>query len=119
MENAEARYVALLGHVPQTVQRRLDLARQAGHSEAIDAIEQFRKVLIDDNPLPKRDQQLIHFALLIGAGQQAPAELHARGALRAGATVAELFGVCETAAITGGMPAFTMAVDAVLTALIE
>ncbi|MBC8156242.1 MAG: carboxymuconolactone decarboxylase family protein [Bacteroidetes bacterium] len=117
MENVEAQYMALFGHVPETVHRRIDLARQAGHPEAIEAVENHRRVLIEENPLPAKYQQLVHFALLIGAGREAPARLHAKGALRAGASVAELFGVCETAAITGGMPAFTMAVDAVYEAV--
>ncbi len=51
--------------------------------------------------------------MLIGAGEEKPALLHAQGALKAGATLAELLGVCETATIVGGMAAFSRAVDIV------
>lgn len=113
----QARYERLFGYVPDNVRKRRELAELAGHPAAIAAIEHYRQVLIHENPLEPKVQQLVHFALLIGAGADGPARLHAQGALRAGATAAELFGVCETAAITGGMPAFSRAVECVYAAL--
>jgi 4-carboxymuconolactone decarboxylase len=114
----ETRYQSLFGLVPETVNERQRLAEMAGHSEALDAVEQFRDVLIHRNPLPARTQQLVHFAMLtMLAGNDEPTVLHARAAVRAGGTAAELFGVCETAAVVGGMPAFTRAVHAAITAL--
>lgn len=114
-----ARYRELLGHVPESIETRFRRAEEVGRSEAIEAIENYRRVLIYENPLDAKTQQLVHFALLIGAGEEMPAALHARGALKAGATAAELWGVCETAAITGGMPAFSRALRIVDEALRE
>jgi 4-carboxymuconolactone decarboxylase len=111
------RYRELLGYVPENIDQRIELARQVDRLEAIEAIEQLRQTLIHDNPLDSKTQQLVHFAMLIGAGETEPARLHARGALRAGANAAELFGVCETAAIVGGMPAFSRAVKVVFDVL--
>jgi 4-carboxymuconolactone decarboxylase len=114
----DTRYQSLFGLVPETVNERQRLAELAGHSEALDAVEQFRDVLIHRNPLPARTQQLVHFAMLtMLAGNDEPTVLHAHAAVRAGGSAAELFGVCETAAVVGGMPAFTRAVHAAITAL--
>ena len=78
--------------------------------DALGAIEAWREELLHRNPLPRKTQQLVHFALLIGAGLERPARLHAKAALKAGASIRDLFGVAETAAVTGGMPAFSLAV---------
>lgn len=118
--NSEAiykQYKELLGYVPQNIRQRVKLAELAKHSEAIGAVEHFRQTLIYDNPLDSKTQQLVHFAMLIGSGETEPARFHCDGALKAGANVAELFGVCETAAIVGGMPAFSRAVNIVSEAL--
>lgn len=112
-----ARYRALLGLVPDTVPQRRRVAARAGESDAVDAVEALRERLIAGNPLPPSTAQLVHFALLVGGGHSLPAELHARAALRAGASARDLFGVCELAAVTGGMPAFTLAVACVEAAL--
>lgn len=112
-----ARYRDLLGYVPETLETRLTLAEAAGRMTAIEAVEAMRDELLHRNPLDRRTQQLVHLAMLIGAGEDGPARLHAEGAIKAGATVSELFGVCETAAVVGGMPAFSRAVDVVVGAL--
>ena len=41
-------------------------------------------------------QQLVRFGMLVALGHSQAAHLHATGALNAGATGADLFGVCET-----------------------
>lgn len=117
MDGIRKKYEELLGFVPDNIEKRLQLAELSGETEAIEVIEKYREQLIYNNPLDKKTQQLVHFALLIGGMHKEPAKLHAKGALKAGATVKELFGVCETAAITGGMPAFSMAVDCVFEAI--
>jgi 4-carboxymuconolactone decarboxylase len=117
LDSIRDRYRELLGHVPENIEHRIELARQADRLEAITAIEQLRQTLIHENPLDSKTQQLVHLAMLIGAGETEPARLHVKGALRAGATAAELFGVCETAAIVGGMPAFSRAVKVVFDVL--
>ena len=49
------------------------------------------------------------FALLVLRAED-PARLHARAAVRLGASVADLIGVAETAFITGGVTAFSLGV---------
>ena len=117
MENIRKKYEELLGFVPENIEKRLKVASLSDETDAIEIIEKYREKLIYNNPLDKKTQQLVHFALLIGGMHKEPAKLHAKGALKAGATVKELFGVCETAAITGGMPAFSLAVDCVFEAI--
>lgn len=115
----EARYRDLFGFVPENVRKRSALARLCGQEASIEATEAWRQALIHDNPLERKTQQLIHFAMLLALGQTEAAQLHVRGAIKAGATPGELFGVCETAAIVGGMPVFSLAVDIVYDALRE
>lgn len=115
----ERRYRELLGFVPENVRRRQTLAALAGEEDSIRAIEQFREILIHHNPLDRKTQQLVHLAMLLAIGRTEPARLHAQGALKAGASPRDLYGVCETAAIVGGMPAFSSAVDVVYEALEE
>ncbi len=118
-EDIRANYRDLLGQVPSNIEKRLVLAEAADRTDAIAAIEGWREELLHRNALDRRTQQLVHFALLIGSAEEIPARLHATGALKAGATVRELFGVAETAAITGGMPAFSRAVDIITDAIKE
>ncbi|MFA5974016.1 MAG: carboxymuconolactone decarboxylase family protein [Lentimicrobiaceae bacterium] len=113
------RYQSLLGFVPENIKRRLALAELTGQEESIEAVEHMREILIHNNPLGAKIQQVVHFAMLVAIGEVEPARLHVRGALKAGATPGDLYGVCETAAIVGGMPAFSLAVDIVYEALDE
>lgn len=115
----EKRYRELLGFVPDNIKKRSALAQLCGRQASIDAIEGLRQSLIHDNPLDLKTQQLIHFAMLLALGQTDAAQLHVRGALKAGAEPGELYGICETAAIVGGMPAFSRGVEIVYDALIE
>lgn len=115
----ERRYRELLGFIPENIRRRTTLAALAGQEASIQAIEQFRETLIHHNPLDRKTQQLVHLAMLLATGSLEPARLHAKGALKAGASPRELYGVCETAAIVGGMPGFSQAVDVVYQALEE
>ncbi|GBL45361.1 hypothetical protein SFMTTN_1168 [Sulfuriferula multivorans] len=115
----EKRYRDLLGFVPDNVRKRSALAKLAGREASIDAVESLRASLIHDNPLDRKTQQLVHFAMLLALGHTQAAQLHVRGALKAGAGPGELYGVCETAAIVGGMPVFSNAVEIVYDALHE
>ena len=112
-DKIRARYKQLFGFVPEHVEQRISLAVRTDRIEAIEAVEQMREVLIHDNPLEARVQQLVHFGMLLPVGQRGPARLHATGALKAGASIRDLMGVCETAAIVGGMPAFSLGVSVV------
>jgi 4-carboxymuconolactone decarboxylase len=103
-------YRAMLGEVPPHVRERWMVVAALGRPELIEAIEALRTVAIAENPLGLRVQQLVQFGQLLVLGQEGPARLHARAALRQGASLAELLGVAETAFITGGVPAFSLGV---------
>ncbi len=109
-KNLRDNYKDLFGFVPKAIEDRIALGELANRMDAVTAIEAWREELLHRNALDRKTQQLVHFALLIGAGLEVPARLHAKAALKAGATVRDLFGVAETAAVTGGMPAFSLAV---------
>ncbi|MBA5638683.1 carboxymuconolactone decarboxylase family protein [Duganella sp. LX20W] len=108
-----ASYQQLLGSVPDMVSQRQRLARATGRIAAVAAIEEFRDELIHRNPLDRRTQQLVHFAMLIARGEAAPARLHAAGAVKAGASLTDLQGVVETAAVVCGMPGAGLAVEVI------
>lgn len=109
-EAIRARYVAMFGHVPPTVEERLTLGAACGRLPAVEAIEAMREQLLEHNPLDARTQRLVHFAMVLVLGEDDAARLHARSALAAGVSGEELWGVCETAAVVAGMPAFTRGV---------
>ncbi len=114
LRRAEAirdRYRQVFATVPPGIEARLAVAEATGRLGAVETIEQLRRVLLADNPLGARTQQLVHFAQLVALGRDVPARLHARGALRAGATPADLVGVAETSLVTSGMPAYALAVE--------
>lgn len=106
-------YRSLLGTVPNSLLDRLNLAQATGRISAVEIIEKFRDELIHRNPLDKRTQQLIHFAMLVARGEAEVARLHASGALKAGASLSDLQGVAETAAVVCGMPGYGLAVEAI------
>ena len=105
------RYRDVFGVVPEGIEQRLTVARATGRIEAVEAIEALRRALLAENPLEPRVQQLVHFGQLVALGREGPARLHAAGAQRAGATLADLVGVAETSLVTAGMPAYALAVE--------
>jgi 4-carboxymuconolactone decarboxylase len=105
-----ARYHDVFGTVPPGIEQRIAVAQAAGRLDAIEVIEHLRRVLLADNPLDARVQQLVHFAQLVALGHGNSARLHARGAMRGGATMRDLIGVAETSLVTSGMPAYSLAV---------
>ena len=110
MKNYREGYEGLVGTMPTNVERRMALARATGREAAIEAVEGMRKELLLNNPLDRRVQQLVHFGMLIALGDDGPAALHAQGAVKAGATLADLQGLAETAAVVCGMPGYSRAV---------
>jgi 4-carboxymuconolactone decarboxylase len=104
------RYSTVFGAVPAGIEDRIAVAEATGRLHAVETIEALRRVLLDENPLGARTQQLVHFAQLVALGREVPARLHARGALRAGASITDLVGVAETSLVTAGMPAYSLAV---------
>ncbi len=115
----ESRYEDLLGHYPKKLEQRLELASKAGREDAVIAIEALRQQLISNNPLDRKIQQLVHFSMLIARNEHGAAKLHAAAAILAGATVQELHGVAETAAIVCGMPGYSLAVDLISQVLLD
>lgn len=104
-------YLELVGQVPPGIADRLRLAQATGRETAIQAIEQMREELLHRNPLDRRTQQLVQFGMLVAMRASDAARLHAAGAIRAGATLSDLQGVAETAAVVAGMPGFSLAVE--------
>lgn len=113
-EAVRARYQSTLGGVPGGVQGRLRLARDFDRLPTEEALAALRHIVLTDNPLGARVQQLVHFGQLLSLGREHPARIHAQGALHAGATVADLIGVAETALITSGVPAYALGTEIVI-----
>jgi len=110
-EAIRARYRDVFPTVPAGIEARIAVAEETGRLEAVETIENLRRVLLTENRLDPRTQQLVHFAQLVALGREGPARLHARGAVRAGADLADLVGVAETSLVTSGMPAYALAID--------
>jgi 4-carboxymuconolactone decarboxylase len=104
-------YRELTGGVPESIEARLRVAGATGREAAVASVEATRRALIMENPLGRRVGQIVHFAQLVALQRGAPARLHARAALRAGATLAELTGAAELALITAGMPAYSLGIE--------
>lgn len=113
VEAVRDRYRVTYGAVPSGVEDRL---RVAGTFDRLDTEETFaalRHIVLAENHLGARIQQLVHFGQLLALGHAGPARLHARGALHAGADLADLVGVAETALITAGAPAYALGIEIV------
>ncbi|MEW1633000.1 carboxymuconolactone decarboxylase family protein [Streptomyces sp. NPDC093801] len=112
-EAVRDRYRSTLGTVPGGVEERLRLAREYDRLPTEEAIAALRHIVLTDSPLGARVQQLVHFGQLLALGRAHPARIHARGALHAGAAIADLVGVAETALITAGVPAYALGTEIV------
>ncbi|KDN84630.1 carboxymuconolactone decarboxylase family protein [Kitasatospora cheerisanensis] len=118
-EALRERYRTTLGAVPPAVEDRLRVAQAFGRLATEEAFTALRHVVLADSPLGGRVQQLVHFGQLLALGRAEPARIHARGALHAGAGIAELIGVAETALITAGTPAYALGIEIVVELLPE
>jgi 4-carboxymuconolactone decarboxylase len=101
-------YAAFFGSVPTSFEERARIARVADRTRALEALEALRELAIYENPLGSRIQQLVHFGQLLVLGEEHAAALHARTAVRHGASIPDLVGVVETALITAGVPAYAL-----------
>lgn len=110
-EAVRDRYREVFGIVPAGIEDRLAVAEAAGRMGAVEVVEALRRALLTESPLEPRLQQLVHFAQLVALGHEGPARLHAKGAQRAGATLADLVGVAETSLVSAGMPAYALAIE--------
>ncbi len=104
-------YRSTLGAVPNGVEDRLRVARTFHRLHAEEAFTALRHIVLTDNPLGGRVQQLVHFGQLLALGRADPARIHARGALHAGAGLADLAGVAETSLLTSGAPAYALGIE--------
>ncbi len=105
------RYRSTLGAIPRGAEDRLRLAEQHDRLDTEEAIMALRHIVLTDNALGPRVQQLVHFGQLLALGRSDPARIHARGALHAGATTADLIGVAESAVLTAGVPAYALGIE--------
>jgi 4-carboxymuconolactone decarboxylase len=107
-------YRASFGSVPKSIENRQLVLAAVGRAHTAALIETLRQTLLfDGNELGARVQQLVHVGQLLVLGREEPARLHTQGALHAGATLADLVGVAESALITGGMPAYALGMEIV------
>jgi 4-carboxymuconolactone decarboxylase len=107
------RYRVTYGVVPPGVDERLRVADAFDRLAVEAAFAALRHRVLHENPLGERVQQLVHFGQLLAVGRSEPARLHARGALHAGASLADLVGVAETALITTGAPGYALGMEIV------
>ncbi len=103
-------YYDLFGEVPAHARKRWEIIEAVGRGETVVALENLRSLVISDSPLELRVQQLVQFGQLLVLRAEGPSRLHAKAAIRHGATVQELMGVTETAYLTGGITAFSLGV---------
>ncbi|MFD8598431.1 carboxymuconolactone decarboxylase family protein, partial [Kitasatospora sp. NPDC059646] len=118
-EALRERYRATIGAVPPAVEERLRVARAFGRLSTEEAFTALRHIVLAESPLGGRVQQLVHFGQLLALGRAEPARIHARGALHAGAGIADLIGVAETALITSGTPSYALGIEIVVELLAE
>ncbi|MFJ9772626.1 carboxymuconolactone decarboxylase family protein [Kitasatospora sp. NPDC101157] len=90
------------------------MAEAFGRLPTEEAFTALRHIVLADSPLGGRVQQLVHFGQLLALGRAEPARIHARGALHAGAGIADLIGVAETALITSGAPAYPLGIEIIV-----
>lgn len=104
LEDIKARYIELVGEVPEGIQKRFDVGEVTNRINAFIAIKELRNELIHKNTLGARVQQLALFGQLLTILKLEPAELHARAAKKAGTSLEKLVGAVETALNTAGIP---------------
>ncbi|MEU4297760.1 carboxymuconolactone decarboxylase family protein [Kitasatospora aureofaciens] len=90
------------------------MAQAFGQLPTEEAFAALRHIVLTDSPLGGRVQQLVHFGQLLALGRAEPARIHARGALHAGAGIADLIGVAETSLITSGTPAYALGIEIIV-----
>ena len=113
VERIRERYRVTYGVVPTGIDERLRVAEAFDRLPVEAAFATLRHRVLHENPLGVRVQQLVHFGQLLALGRRDPARLHAQGALRGGASLADLVGVAETALITTGAPGYALGMEIV------
>lgn len=111
LKELQDRYIDLTGALPSSIELRIALCKATNRINTVLAIEELRQVVINENPLGHKISQLVQFGQLVALGERDPAKIHARAAIKAGASTTELLGVVELALITSGMPAYGLGVE--------
>ena len=100
-------YLDLIGFVPPRIKHRLRLERDV-NPELLAQVEQIRESAMYPPNLDVKTAQMILFGILLSHVSPA-SEYHGRGAVRAGASKAELHDVAALAFLFRGLPAFNLA----------
>ncbi|KJF16572.1 carboxymuconolactone decarboxylase family protein [Acidithrix ferrooxidans] len=111
LKEIQDRYIDLTGALPSSIELRIALCKATNRINTVLAIEDLRQVVINENPLGHKISQLVQFGQLVALGERDSAKIHARAAIKAGASTTELLGVVELALITSGMPAYSLGVE--------
>jgi 4-carboxymuconolactone decarboxylase len=107
----EQAYVELFGEVPGSVRKRWSTVEPLGRGQVAALLEELRSQVLLQSALGLKAQQLVQFGQLVVLGKEHAATLHARAALRAGATRSDLLAVAETALITVGVAGYTLGIE--------
>jgi alkylhydroperoxidase/carboxymuconolactone decarboxylase family protein YurZ len=105
-------YEELIGFVPPRIKARIEVGSQID-PDLLAKVEEMRATTMYPDALDTKTAQLILFALLLSHVAPA-AEYHARGAMRAGATLKEMHAAAGLAFLFRGMPAFNLAGEILL-----
>lgn len=110
-QDYERIYEELIGFVPPRIRERIKLGLEVD-PEILAEIEQIRGLAMYPKAFDVKTAQLILFAVLLS--QVSPAsEYHARAAMRAGATKAELHAVAGLVFLFRGLPAFNLGAEVI------
>ena len=107
IEELEQRYKDMIGFMPGKVAKRLHLGMRTD-PELLTALEDWRLAALTPDALDAKTVQLMAFAILLVQTSEAAAN-HAKAAVKAGATLAELHAAAGLAALFRGLAAFNLA----------
>jgi alkylhydroperoxidase/carboxymuconolactone decarboxylase family protein YurZ len=110
-EAYEKIYRELIGFTPPRIKERIKLGLEVD-PELLDQVEKIRDNAMYPKCMDTKTAQLILFGILLSHVAPA-AEYHGRGALRAGASKAELHAVAGLAFLFRGLPAFNLAAEVI------
>jgi alkylhydroperoxidase/carboxymuconolactone decarboxylase family protein YurZ len=114
LDALEQPYKDMIGKTPAKVLKRLQLGLKIDPG-LLSTLETWRLAALSPEALDAKTVQLVSFGILLAQTSEAAGN-HARAAVRAGATLAELHATAAIAALFRGLAAFNLAGE-VLSAL--
>lgn len=108
MSKYKHNYIEMLGHVPDHINKRIDVSSRIA-PDVLDALEHWRLTALNPEVLDQKTVQLICFAVLLAQTSASGATHHADAAIRAGCSVAELHAAAALASLFRGLAAFNIA----------